>query len=204
MKDSFVSKSSGWAMRPLKHWRTKRLPMANRGKRFRLWSVSQEQERCLAGKRISFGPGLLTYTRACCFFTKDGILKLGGSALRRLLFLISRRSPGRQYSHTYCSRESLSRWGTPRRRKGKRTNLSRGSKAFRLLSLSIKLTCLKVRSLKLATTLLRLTLPIWRPRKRLKPCAAGYEAKNSKSLLSKTECRSMKLSWICTLLVMEQ
>src|SRR6266699_3018270 len=57
-------------MRPRKRSQTKRRPMASRERPFRLWSASQKREKCLGGKKISFGPGSSTYIRLCCSFTK--------------------------------------------------------------------------------------------------------------------------------------
>src|SRR5205823_11722451 len=125
MKDSSSSKSSGWAMRPPRHSRTRPRLMANKGRRSKLWSALQKRETCLGGKKISFGPGSSICTKPCCSSTKDGILKPGGSVLQPLLSSINRHSPGKPYSRICCSRASLCRWETRRKHKRRQTNRSR-------------------------------------------------------------------------------
>src|SRR5207244_7597249 len=105
---------------------TKPRPMANKGRRSKLWSALQKRETCLDGRKISFGPGSSICTKACCSSTKDVTLKPGGCVLPPLLFSINRRSPGKPYSCTCCSRALLCRWGTRRKHKRRQTNRSRG------------------------------------------------------------------------------
>src|SRR5229473_1296587 len=97
-----------------------------REKQCRLWSALRKRERCSCARKILFGLGSSTCTRACCSSMKAGTLKHGSSASRPLLFSINRRSPGKQYSRTCCSHGLPCKWETRRKHKRKRMNVSRG------------------------------------------------------------------------------
>src|SRR5690242_4530551 len=177
MKDSSDSKSLAWATRQRKHSPMKRRPLASRERPSRHWSGSQKREKCLDAKKTLFGPGSSTCTRPYYSFMKAAILKLGAFASQPPLFSINQRSLGKLCLRTCCWRASLCKSEILPVLKRRRLNPWYGWNASRRQCLLIKLTCLKGRSLRLATIAKQRVKPTWRPEKLWRLCAADCKAK---------------------------